>query len=323
MSYTFPKGPHSRLKVYKVAVSTPENKTLQNTSDFNYTVDLPYGIQNVVGMSLVEWSLPRDIIPTFYPTTTRLVGNNKLDFRLENTDISPLPADFTVTFPTKYFFYQDPTDPTLDYTVAVTTLMNQAIAANPTWAGKVSISCVAESYNQTLIAISTIDLGLPANSTTTLTLLFATGPNSDSAANLVMGFPTKTDVVSSATLFQLKSGTQVIESPTSVQLRSANYIDVYVEESNLQPLQRIFVRDPNYTTNIYASEGVSRLSVNIDNPPRKIDQLHIRLRYQDEGDPGDFLASPIIVPHAFTFHIISLVDEQESVPTYVQQNLTY
>ena len=83
MSYLFPKGPNARYKIYKVSVSTPEDKVLQNTSDFNYEVELPYAITDVVGMSLVEWSFPRDVIPSFYPTTTNLVGNIYLDFRLE------------------------------------------------------------------------------------------------------------------------------------------------------------------------------------------------------------------------------------------------
>ena len=56
MSYLFPKGPNARYKIYKVSVSTPEDKVLQNTSDFNYEVELPYAITDVVGMSLVEWT---------------------------------------------------------------------------------------------------------------------------------------------------------------------------------------------------------------------------------------------------------------------------
>lgn len=323
MSYLFPKGPNNRLKIYKIPVSTPENKTLQNGSDFNYTVDLPYTITNVVGIALVEWSLPRDMVPSFYPPTTRLPGNNKLDFRLFNPDIAAAPADFTATFPTKFFQYQDVQDPSFDYTVAVQQLMNAAIDADPVWAGKVRIMCSPQSLNQTLLETATVDQALPANSSTSLGLLFASGPNSGQAANEAMGWPTKADYFSSPTFFYLRSGTQSLESPAPTQLRVSNYLDVFVEESSVRPLKRIFVQDNNYTSNIYNSEAINRFTVDLDNPPRLLRQLHISIRFENQGDPGDFMANPIIVPHALTFHIVSLVDENQPNPTYVNQSMTY
>lgn len=323
MSYLFPKGPNSRLKIYKVAVSTPEDKILQNTSDFNYEVDLPYAITDVVGMSLVEWSFPRDVIPSFYPTTTKLTGNNKLDFRLENPDIAGVPADFSVTFPTKFLAYQLPGDPTAAYLNVTETLMNEAISQNVLWKDRVYVSLEPQATNTTVMIVATTDPTLPSTSSTTLTLLFASGPNTVESANEVMGFVPKADYVSSSTLFYLNNGSQVIESPLPVSLRAAKYIDVFVKQSNLKPLQRVFVRDDNYTTNAFSTEGVNRMTINTDNPPRRIDKLQISLRYQGEGDPGDFLTTPILIPHALTFHIISLVDENHAIPTYVQQSLTY
>lgn len=322
MSYLFPKGPNSRLKIHKVAVATPEDKILQNTSDFNYEVDLEYAITNVVGMSLVEWSFPRDVIPSFYPTTTTITGNNTLDFSLYNPDIAPNPETFTVVFPTKYFFYQDPADPSSDYTQALSNLMNNAISANPTWAFKVYITTPAQVVNGTLIIVSTIDLTLPSTSTTELKLLFASGPNTAVNPSESMGFDIQ-DYTSNTSTVYLNNGAQVIESPRPTRLRALNYMDVFVEESNQKPLARVFVKDDNYTTNIYSTEGINRLAIDTDNPPRRIDKLHIALRYEEAGDPGDFLNSPILVPHSLTFHIISLVDENESNPSYVKQNLTY
>lgn len=322
MSYLFPKGPNSRLKIHKVAVSTPEDKTLQNTSDFNYEVALEYAITNVVGIALVEWSFPRDVIPSFYPTTTKLIGNNMLDFSLFNPDIAPGPVNFSVRFPTKYLYYQNPGDPSSEYTSVLATLMNQAISGNPLWRDRVRITTPAQPLNATLIIVSTIDLTLPSNTTTQLKLLFQSGPNTGVNSSEPMGFEVL-DYTSNTTTVFLNNGAQVIESPRPVRLRAANYIDVFVEEANQKPLQRVFVKDDNYTTNIFSTEGVNRLAIDTDNPPRRIDKLHISLRYESEGDPGDFLNDPIIVPHAMTFHIISLVDENEANPSYVKQSLTY
>lgn len=323
MSFLFPKGPNARYKIYKVSVSTPEDKILQNTSDFNYEVELPYAITDVVGMSLVEWSFPRDVIPSFYPTTTNLIGNDYLDFRLENSDIAGVPADFTASYPTKYLAYQQPGDPSSDYTKVTEKIMNEAIAANPLWKDRVNIAFEPQAGNTTVLVVSTTDITLPSTTTTTLTLLFLSGPNNAEAANVPMGFQPKADYVSSPTLFYLNNGSQVIESPFSTILRAAKYLDVTVAESNVKPLQRIFVRDENYTTNIFSTEGVNRLSIDTDNPPRRLDKLHIELRYQAEGDPGDFLTAPILIPHALTFHIISLVEENDKIPSYVAQSLTY
>jgi hypothetical protein len=323
MSYLIPKGPYSRLKIYKVAVSTPEDKIRQNTSDFNYEVTLPYTITDVVGMALVEWSFPRDIIPSFYPTTTQLIGNENVDFRLANPDIAAGFTDFTMEFPTKFLTYLEPSDNASSYIDVLETLLNEAISANPVWAGKVKITVLPQAFQATLMIISNIDITLPATTTTTMTLLFASGPNSATSAHLEMGWPVKADYVSSSTLFFTNNGSQGFESPAPTQLRVAKYLDVFVKESSSKPLQRIFVRDSNYITNIFSTEGVNRFTIDTDNPARKLTNLHIRLRYEEKGDPGDFIGKPILIPHNLTFHIISLVDENHANPSYVKQSLTY
>jgi hypothetical protein len=323
MSYVTPIGPNSRLKIYKVAVSTPEDKVVQNKSDFNYEVILPYTITDVVGIALVEWSFPKDIIPSFYPTTTKLTGNEHVDFRLANTDIAAGFTDFTMEFPTKFLTYSDPSDSASSYIEVLSSLMNEAINANPVWAGKVKITVLPQVFLATLIVISNIDITLPSTTTTTMTLLFASGPNSATSAHLEMGWPVKADYVSSSTLFYVNTGSQAFESPAPTQLRAAKYLDVSVKESSLRPLQRIFVRDSNYVTNIFSTEGINRFTIDTDNPARILNKLHISLRYEGEGDPGDFIGKPILIPHAMTFHIISLVDENHANPSYVKQSLTY
>ena len=325
MSYILPKSLNSRLKIYKVSVSTPEDKIVQNTSDFDYEVTLPYQINDVIGMALVEWSFPKDIIPSFYPTTTRLTGNKSIDFRLENIDVANGPQDFSVEFPTKYLSYDNPSDSASSYIEVLAQLMNDAISASPGWKDLVRISVVPSALRATILIVSNIDITLPATTFTQLTLLFNSGPNSDTSAHLEMGWPVKADYTSSSTLFYLNTGAQALESPSPVKLRSAKYIDVFVKESSQKPLQRVFVRDDNYITNIFSTTGVNRFSIDTDNPPRIIKKLHISLRYQGAGDPGSFILNntPILIPHSFTFHIISLVSEENKNPTYVKQSLTY
>ena len=323
MSFVQPKSEFNRYKVDKISVATPWDKVIQTGGDFTYEVALPNAITDVVGMAIVEFTFPTDIIPTFFPTTTKLTGNNKLDFSLENTDIAPGPANFSVTFPTKFFAYENIANPSTSYTKNMEELINNAISQNATWKDKVYVTVVPSANFQTLLAISTIDILLPATSTTTMRLLFASGPNTLESAYYAMGFDTKTDVASSVTLFYLNNTTQTIESPSATRLRVAQYIDIFVEESDVRPLQRVFIEDPGYVTDYFSTEAVNRLTLNVNSPPRRIDKLHISLRYETYNDPGEFLGSPILVPHAMTFHIFSVVDENTAIPEYAHKKLSY
>lgn len=324
-SYIFPRNDSKyRVRVYKLPVSSPLNKTDQNQSDFNYEVVLPETINDVIGFKLIDWSLPRDIIPSFWPTTTKLAGVNKLDFRLSNLDISPVPADFTITFPTKFYAYQNYKDPTRDYVQMTATLMNQAIASNPTWQNKVNIDLVPITTIGTLILVSTLDASLPTGSLTYLTLLFQSGPNKAESVYYQMGWDTPVDAVSSTSVYILPPGVTALQSPNAVQLRGANYLDIFVEESNQRPMQRIFFKDDAYTTNrLNITESVYRFEVDQKQPPRKLERLHIKLRYEEDTDPGDFVDGPILFPMYFTFHFFTVDQSVTDMPDWLHQNLSY
>jgi len=324
MAFFSPRSSHFRYVVNKVDVATPWDKVVQNTSDFTYTAKIPKPLQNVVGMALVGYTFPNEIVPSFYPNTTSITGNNAVDFSLENTDIAALPATFSVFFPTRYFSYENLITPNDAYVNALSKIMNSAIQNDPVWKDQVFITVVPTASYATLIAVSTIGTGLPSTSSTTLRLLFASGPNSVNSAFFAMGWNTKTDIVSSKTIFYLNNETQIIESESQTRLRAAQYFDVFVDQSDKNPLARIFVKDSNYITNYFATDAVNRLTVNTSSVPRRIDELTIRLRYENFGDPGDFLSSPIIVPHGLSFHIFTLEDENYHLPHYAkEQKMTF
>lgn len=323
MAYIFPQNDNYHIRIYKIHVGTPEDKTVQGQSDFNYEVDLPEEIQEVIGMELVDWSFPRDLIPTFYPTTTKVVGNNMLDFQLVNTDISAVPGVFSVTLPLRYFEYETYRNPTRDYTQMLTQLMQEAVDADAVWKNKIRLSVIPVPFQQTLILVTTTDLLLPTASSTRLTLLFQTGQHAAESAYFTMGWDTPVDVQSDPNLFQLPPRSEALISPKQVQLRSAYSLDVFVDESPQNPLARIFFGDSGYTTNRLASDSVGRFEIDKDKPPRLLKKLHIRLRYDGNTDPGDFINGPIIAPHYMTFHIMSVQNETARRPSYYQQNLIY
>ena len=319
MALQQPVSSQSYLRPIRLAVNSRTDKKDPNQSDFNYTAVLKEEIQNVVGMAITYYSFPRDTTPSFYPNTNNVVGQNRLDFSLENSDIAGAAETFTITWPTKHYNYQSPAFPDHDYLRQCEILMNNAINANPTWKDKVRIGMPPHPLNNTIMTVSVIDTTLPSTSSTELRLLFASGANEKNSVWKQMGFE-KLDYISSASLLNLNTGTQTIESPYSVALNSLPYIDIFVEESNRRPLKRIYSSDNNYTAS-YNEDSVNQLPIDTDNPPRRLKELNIRIRYQSGLDPGDYTSET--APHSLGFVIMQLADENQPIPTYVEQNLLW
>jgi hypothetical protein len=322
-TFLFPRGPESYVRVFKIPIGTPLNKTVQGQSDLNYEVLLPERVDRVVGLKVVDWSFPRDLVPTFWPRTTNLAGNNRLDFRLTNADVGA-PADFAVTLPTRYLDYTNSADHTRDYLFVIANTMNAAISANATWAKRVLISTVPDSRQRTLLLVATVDSTLPSLSTTTLTLLFATGPNKADAVWKTMGFDVDADVSSTTSVYALPPGVQSVLSPSAVRLRGSRFLDVIIEESPQNPVERVFFTDPSYTSNPLWSNGIFRAETDQNHPPRTLEKLRIRLSYEKTEDLGRFSGGePIIAPHSLTIHFFCLQDSISTRPSWLQQNLAY
>lgn len=316
----------SFIKVCRVTVST-NDKTSPLSSDFNYEVRMPDAVNNVIGIKLVEWSFSRDVIPTFYPKTTTLVGNNRLDFRLTNPDISILPGDFTVKLPRKALDYRNHDDLTRDFIEVMSKVMQNAVDANPVWAGKVVLGLVEDSTSRSNFLVYTPPASPPApGARTKLTLLFASGPNRRSFIARTLGFD-QVDVDSAvSTQFGLVAGLEVLISPYPARLRPSDYLDVFVDESPQRPMQRIFFDDPLRTRNSRSARAFHRFEVDTERPPRRLDRLHIRIRYRNNIDPGASIEGEgevFAMPNFMTFHIFTVEDSILSLPEYVKQDLSY
>jgi len=319
MALQQPVSSNAYLRPIKLAINSREDKKDSSQSDFNYTAVLKEEIQNVVGMAITYFSMPRNASPTFYPTTSFATGKNRLDFSLENSDIAGAAQTFSITWPTKHYAYQEPAYPDHDYLRQCEILMNEAIDADATWKEKVWINLTPHPLNNTLMTVSVIDTSLPSTSTTELKLLFASGANAANSVFTQMGFA-QLDYTSSPSLLNLNTGSQTIESPNPVALNPFPYIDIFVQESNQRPLKRIYTRDENYTT-VFNAESVNQLPLDTDNPPRRLRELNIRIRYQNGQDPGDFVNDA--TPHSIGFTIMQLADENQPIPGYTENNLMW
>jgi hypothetical protein len=305
-------------KVLKMTVST-NDKTSPLASDFNYEVRLPEAVDNVIGMKLVEWSFSRDVIPTFYPKTTTLVGNNRLDFRLTNPDISITPGDFTVKLPRRALDYRNNYDITRDFVDVMSAVMQNAVDADPVWADQVRVGAEYNSQLRSFLGVSTLNTDIAR---TKLTLLFASGPSRPSFISRTLGFD-QVDVESVSVPFD---GVEFILSPYPTRLRPSDYLDVFVDESPQRPMQRIFFDDPLRTRNSISAQGFHRFEVDTERPPRRLDRLHIRIRYRNNIDPGASIEGDgevFTMPNFMTFHFLTVQDSILSRPGYVKQDLSY
>lgn len=320
MTFVQPIGDSSYIKTHRVGINSRIDKVNDNASDFNYRVRLPNDIQDVIGIAVTSWDIPFDAAPSFYPSTPKVVGIDSLDFSLENSDIVAGAQSFSVKWPIKYYVYASPTNPSTDYTTTLELLMNNAIQANATWKDKVHIGTTTHPMNNTIIICSTIDISLPSTSSTTLKLLFASGPNSETASNISMGFA-KLDYTSSVNTLYIRNGGQAIESPFTTNLRPFPYIDIFVRQSNRRPLKRLYIDDEFYTRT-RSPEGIHQVNIDTDNPPHRLTHLDIALRYPNQIDPGNYISPTLSTSIGFT--ILQLANEVTgSVPSYINQTLSW
>lgn len=307
------------VRVTKLSVSNTKDNTSQLPGDFNFEIQLPDALNNVIGFKLVEWSFSRDMVPTFYPEMTNLAGRDSLDFRLTNPEISPVPGDFTVYFPPIAYDYENLDEVERDITRELSVRMQEEIYLNPAWQEQVIVFALPDyAQLRTHLVVANSDPSLP---TTKLTLLLKSGPSGEKNAAEALGFD-RDDVESNRDEPGLETYEESLISPYPMKLRISDYLDVFVDESPQKPMQRIFFNDRNRIHGV-APIGSNRVEIDTDQPPRRLERLHIRIRYKDNLDPGKYVDDDLKLftsQKCMTFHFFTL---EKSRPNYLNQDLSF
>lgn len=298
-------------RVQKVNISS-RDKVEPNDSDLEYQVALRTALKNVVSVTLAEWSFPPSLFPSFE-------DNNMLDFSLENPNfLYPEPIVYSIILPQRKMNLDDKNDTTASLIRALQTSMMQAIDSRTNlFKNSTQIEVFGSDLFNLMFCVKVpfpASFWLPSDSTT-LTLLFDSGPNRDRSAYASLGFPTQTDV-SSSTILTLDTPVQAIESPLQTNLTPNKYVDVFIDEMGSSPVKRIFATDATYVTNYSSIDSLS-LDVITNNPPRNIDKMHVRIVHDSHYKNKT-------LPHAYTLHVISLENGVLPTPSYAtQQRLVY
>lgn len=278
---------------------------------------MPEPLSNVVSARLVNFSAGPDFAPSFYPGTSGVrTGNNKIDFRLQNAVINTgVATDFSVTLPSRRFFYFDSPDLEGDYTSMLERAFQDTIDANSTWKDQVIIRVNTHPERKTVVVIGNSPY-LPSGSTTTMTLLFDSGSNSANTAAPALGFNTGSDVVSGFGLDFGNATTQSIVSPNSVSLLPTPYVDMdIVQLRQYIPFKRIYLD----TLGVKADPKTSMHPsiINTNDPPRNLKFLDVILTWRDGLRPSEFHSGG---EHKFTISFTFLQNWPLEIPNYLKQD---
>ena len=332
MAFVYKQGQGSYLRLRRIQVDSLTDKSTdaQDNRAYIFTANLREELQNVISISITGWNLPKDITPSFWPPNQFIQGNDTLDFSITNKDINGgVPVDFSVQLPNKLLYWAPTAPAETNLANILDKLIYDAIAANPLYVtgGGENIVTVTCSYtfgqNFSITILENSSANWLNDQFFQLSLNFLSGPNTDRACNVQLGFPIKDDYQSY--LNPLVIGLrvpQIVISPQSTNLQLFKYVDVFIAESNKKPVARIYLTNPAAfrTAPSNAYHKVTR--VDTDNPPKTLKSLRVDIRLPGLQLPRLYQSLDDLETQ-FTFSILQVAEENNILPTYMSQTLTW
>lgn len=250
-----------------------------------YRVNLAQQIEDVVGIAMTSYLMPSSATPTF------LTGSNdKVDFRLS---AGALTKDFSFSWPSLSYTYQNVDNPYLSYVNALSQSLALATLDDPDF---------GTNGANFAFYIVLVDVNLKTNvivqgtGLTNFQFLFASGSNQEEAANVQMGFPTAVDT---------PAGQLSIVSPNSVLLDTYTRVEIHLQEvPELDPLDVIYNTNTAYFGTVYNSTNVTRTQF-LTQPIKNLKTLTVSLTI--DGEP---IVDQDRNNHCLGFTIFSLSKDQ-------------
>lgn len=291
------------IKTTKLFVNSSERTS---GSLYNYVYTLAEEIQNVVAIELTGYNIPSEVTPTFIASGTNFVGNNKFNFYLEND--AGASQTFTVTWPEKKYTYENTVVPYLSYISILEQLLNDAVKDDATFgtSGTTPVTFRVASDTDEKTVIYVVDSGAHID---IFTLLFSTGANASESSYYEMGFAASTNISATGA-----AGSKVLTSPNATQLSPYRFVDITIDQSEFQPLQRVYLMDNTYYGTTRNELNVSRTRLIRNNQIRKLNRLNIEMRLKNNIVPPTSARA-----HDLIFTVFSISPEQ-TLPKWLQQN---
>ena len=323
MTFYERRGQGDYLKIVNIVVNSALDKENEAQSDYAYTAVLENELQNVMSIVPVSYNLPKNIVPSFWPSNGIIVGNDYLDFQIElgvtsgPNPYSPDPYKFSLQLENRAFYAGENVPDDANIADYLETIMNAAMDEEP----DMNDFTVEVSYDdKSKRMIFTITTSNP-NALMRMAFLFESGEHSDRACNVQLGFPDKRDYYSYRGDVFGFNYTNTIFSIGYTDLLPFKYIDLIVRPLNKIPITRIFLTNPNSYR--VGTIGVSNEQVQIDTdqPPSNLKKLGIVFALPGGQNPHLYNNDPS-VPNHFVFSVLQFANETSQKPSYVRQTLT-
>lgn len=294
--------------------------------DGHYNLDTLY--TKIQAVELINYNIPRSIMPTFVEETidacgNGITGNNYIDIMLDEVGGAET-LTFTVIFPPGKY------DAIADLLVDIPTLFSAAMDAAGhaffnTGNGVTFQAALLLPLTQSTI-FQTISLLNGDDELISMKFLFGTGANAGKSAWNVFGFKPNVDnggeqtLTNTLGLTTLTTFDPLPDSPGNVC--PYTYVDITIDEiPELVPFARIFLTDDkdsdcgNHTTNRLIKNKPRILA---DLPIRKLDKMTIHMKFENNIVP----TTEFQTCYDLMFDFLVLVPEQKT-PLWAKQTLGY
>lgn len=245
----------------------------QSPSPYNVLIDLENGIEQVVGVDIVSWNMPFDVVPMFFSDSTHgKQQNNLLDIYLEDKPFTE-SISFTVALTaTGYNSIEALGD----------AMLSQIKNMQDETAGGGLLNSASYRFSYTIDAARRLLFVAKFSGTiedsANVIFKFTTGPNAGLSPWEALGFANASDTI--------VSSSPVINGPLpSVTPKTKPYrcVDISISQIKEYPiLRRIYLTGDEYNT----TSCVKRGSLFLTEPLKRIDQMRVFVKLANGRTPA-------------------------------------
>lgn len=294
-------GNAHRIGVYKVG--TVNRATNVSEGQYQYVVNLPEHVSNVVGIEVEQWKFPRSLAPPFqFKNTFTLRVKGPAEDAVTSSVIPP--ETFSVTLPPEYMMYQNKSQAANSYVTTLARVLNKTVkeTVGSNYRDKVFFTAIPMPDAKTTVTMDTIPYTGASGSPIRFELDFT---NENSPAE-IMGFRNANYTsVESPEYVGVAGNVQTVVSAAPANLNFYRYVNVFVEEvKENYPLATLYTNPGGERTTRSMTSYPSRI---LRSAIQRLSRLTVTLRLSNGEFPVD------TDPHDLMF-VIFYLDTQNTMP---------
>jgi hypothetical protein len=295
------------VQITDIYIDSEQDKGSSDQTNYNFTVQLPNQISNVIGVEVPEYHAPFNIASQF-------TGANKIDFRLRNPSVNGGNwKTLVATLPTEKQIYLTPERNPGCVCTNLYGIFALTILKDPDFGGVCDILPIPQPDEKILFLCRTLvyppAATWPGMGSTECELLFGTGANLATSAGPVLGFDVQDYTMTNLTIDGQLFKHVFSDRPVNTS-RFTNISLSFDETPELNPILRVFHRD-RISALRPQQHAHTRL---LTEPIRDLRRLTCRVRIGDGTEPTR--DEPIF----FTVRVFSL-NLTHKIPYYAKNRI--